>query len=186
MSYGMNQRSLGGFDKSSKLARAARALVETMERRTLLSATLGADGLLTVTGTDLADRIGVDDFTPSKITVSFYDTSGSSTLSQQSFNASAVKNIVLNALGGNDNAEVDARISGGVTVNGGAGDDLLRVVTATAVINGDAGNDRLMTANSELTQMHITLNGGDGNDWLEPNWDVVSVAGDSSAARSLR
>src|SRR2546423_7254339 len=97
------------MSRERKVRRALVAVVESMEQRTLLSAgtVLGADGTLTVNGTEVADRIGVQR-EGSNIVVDFFDPSGSTSLLSSSFDASKVKNIVVNVLGGNDNLDVEA------------------------------------------------------------------------------
>src|SRR5262245_30388233 len=89
--------------KSGTISRAAGPVVERIERRVLLSAVLGADGTLTVTGTGSADSILVDvESSSSSSGVVSGTVSATVNGSKSTFNAALVKHIHVNALGGND------------------------------------------------------------------------------------
>src|SRR5262249_37090781 len=63
-----------------------------------------------------------------------------------------------------------------ITVNGGAGDDILTVGgTGTATLNGGVGNDTLFDDGTGKD----TLNGNDGNDVVHLNTGYLSVDGGS-------
>jgi Ca2+-binding RTX toxin-like protein len=197
-----------------------RAAVEMIERRTLLSAVLGSDGTLTITGTNNADSISID---VTAAEVSPIRTAGGVTVTGNvgfgNFFIPAVKRVVINALGGDDqiavfigadpspevdelipitvnggdgndninfqgvefapgeNNYIDAgngndiiNVQGGdfVTVHGGAGNDTIRTVatnnTLTATLDGDDGNDTIVSASSGDAEQLIHMNGGNGND----------------------
>jgi hypothetical protein len=143
--------------------------VEQLEDRIALAAavtsTLGADGTLTVEGTDGPDSIsfwaaggylgviGVPTHTPA----------GSSAWVP----VKQVQRIVVNALGGDDRVTLDQTRYGSdpirlpATIFGGAGNDYLVGDQGNDLIDGGAGNDTLVGRGAQ-----DTLVGGDGNDCL--------------------
>src|SRR5438046_3007554 len=98
------------LDQTGHLRKATRPIIETLESRTLLSASL-SDGLLTITGTEAADSITVRN-------TKFADTLKVTINKHNSFfTTSAVSGIVVNALGGNDRVDVvRASPAGGVNI----------------------------------------------------------------------
>src|SRR4051812_5138519 len=95
-----------GFSTSG--AGAAHAMVEGLEDRRLLSATL-SHGVLTVTGTSGADSIEIQkraDKSQLKLELNRRETK---------YTLSSVKKIIVNALGGNDFIEFSGR-DGGLSV----------------------------------------------------------------------
>src|SRR5213080_1539367 len=93
--------------RSKKLAGAIGPVVELIERRVLLSATLGSDGTLAVTGTSGADTIHV------KFAVAA-DHGGTVTVTignaaPAAFDAAKVKRVSVDAQGGDDHINVDGQ-----------------------------------------------------------------------------
>lgn len=125
-------------------------VAERLETRCLLTGvTAGFDsvaGLLTVTGTSVADQITirrVATTSGAKIDV----LAGTTSQLIKSVSANLLKRITVNAGGGDDK----------VTVAGTPGQTVAQPMT----VNGGPGNDRLMSGDG-----NDTLNGGDGNDVL--------------------
>jgi hypothetical protein len=141
--------------------------LELLEARRLLSgATLGADGILTVTGTDDSDVLAVyrDRSDPTRLIVDAFR-AGRETdwqIYYGYFNIADVRGIRIDGGGGADGLAVmdtptlfgidpayvtsgppDLRVDLPVTLNGGEGDDLLVAETdADNVIDGGAGYDK--------------------------------------------
>jgi len=115
-------------------------IIESLESRTLLSVSLDS-GVLSISGTDNADKIAIRAISDTQIRV--FDNKQITY-----FNKADVSGISVDARGGNDRVEI-VRVSlhGGIdlptTVLGGSGNDTL---------SGSSGNDSLV--------------GGDGNDLL--------------------
>jgi Ca2+-binding RTX toxin-like protein len=126
------------------------AVIEPLESRTLLSASLDANGLLTVVGTKHAEQMSVSlvagDPTHLQVTVG---------RAVSVFSTDAVVGIHMSGLGGADTMvmdEANGALFMPVTMSGGAGADLLM---------GGSGDDRLYGGkNADV------LVGGAGNDWL--------------------
>lgn len=140
--FGRN-RNTASPHRSALGSAAAAAVIESLEDRRLMSATL-ASGLLTVTGTDAGDTIVV-------------------TVSGRHANKLDVQ--VNNERAKSFNLK---RVTLGVHVLGGDGDDTLVVGDSFGAIavtlHGDAGNDVLFTgAGNDL------LFGGDGDDLIFGN-----------------
>ncbi|MBC7782471.1 MAG: fibronectin type III domain-containing protein [Burkholderiales bacterium] len=144
---------------ASVLARAVRPLVESLETRQLLSASLDSTSrLLTVTGTSDADTISVLRVgTDYKVVVSDLADSIVSL-----FPSTDVDSIVINALGGNDKVTISSAIVDNTTVDAGtgAGDTLSIVGTTSAdlvVIGSVDGGGSLVDAGViALTESGIT------------------------------
>jgi Ca2+-binding RTX toxin-like protein len=87
--------------------------------------------------------------------------------------------IVVNAGDGNDTVNASALANGrytALTINGGAGDDLLTGGAGGDTVIGDAGNDRVIGGPNPATSLD-TLLGGDGNDQLVwNNGDGTDIA----------
>ena len=107
---------------------------EALESRQLLSASLNAAGLLTVTGTANADRIVVSKNDTGKIVVNEQThipatstTPAKTTSTRTSFDATKVKSILVSAAAGNDYVEIKSSVAASIptTLNGGAGSDRL-------------------------------------------------------------
>ena len=135
---------------------------QPLESRRLLSVTLEA-GVLTVTGTDAADQLGVG----RNMTMIVVNDNGTSS----EWNPADVTSIVINALGGDDRVTVARPVAKPITANGGAGDDALRGSLGREKLNGDAGADRLF--------------GGGGGDILDGGADNDTLVGGAGADRML-
>lgn len=115
--------------------------VQTLEPRRLLSASvsLAAGGVLTVNGTSGNDviRITLDAVNPRQLDVIVNGAT-------QSFTASSVNSISVNAGSGNDDVEVlelNGPINVPMTLLGGSGNDTLVGGSGNDYIDGGAGND---------------------------------------------
>jgi hypothetical protein len=86
---------------------ACATVIEQLEQRSLLSAVVGSDGTLTVTGTSGADVIHVGfnlDFTPGSSGGEVYVLDNQT---EYGFSAAAVKRVVINGGDGNDDIDVN-------------------------------------------------------------------------------
>src|SRR5688572_26033400 len=126
--------------------------LESLESRRLLTVTLD-NGVLTVTGTEQDDQLGVG----RNMTMIVVNDNGTSS----EWNPAQVESIVVNALGGNDQVAVMRPVAKPITANGGAGDDALRGSLGRERLNGEAGNDRLFGGGGG-----DLLDGGTENDIL--------------------
>jgi len=135
---------------------------QPLESRRLLSVTLEA-GVLTVTGTDAADQLGVG----RSATMIVVNDNGTSS----EWDPAQVQSIVVNGLGGNDQVTVVRPVGKPLTANGGEGDDALRGSAGRERFLGDAGADRLF--------------GGGGGDQLDAGADNDTVVGGPGADRML-
>jgi hypothetical protein len=146
---------------TTRITRAA--VVETLEERRLLSASLLAHGLLDVEGTRRADVVTITKTSTGRIDVSINGV-------HQTFRGRSVRSIMVNAGRGDDSVAVSNDHHGiGVmrSIDGGAGDDTLVGGKGEDSLTGDAGND--------------TLDGREGNDIEDGGADddtVVGGAGD--------
>jgi Ca2+-binding RTX toxin-like protein len=161
-------------------------LLETLENRRLLSASLDAtSGLLTINGTDYADRVNVFQYNAEiVVTQSTYVPATASTPARVvshrwEFDATQVKSILANAGGGSDYVNVGgyvyplpvASIGSSLpvitllsipsTVYGGGGNDYLYGGNGKDQLNGGGGRDHLYGRGGD-----DILNGNDGNDYL--------------------
>ena len=134
-----------------------RTFVESLEERSLLSATL-ANGLLSITGTANADRVLVTTIFNKVYVVESTVTPGENgarptvTTTRTSFDRAAVQSIEANLGAGDDRIIVsDSRFFARGTDR----------APLKATLNGEGGNDYLVSAGGD-----DTLNGGDGNDVL--------------------
>lgn len=159
--------------------------IDRLEPRLCLSATLGSDGVLAVTGSDLADNIRV---IQRDGTILVSDSDGAFT-----FDAALVDEVTVAAGGGNDRVRLDrlavpSSIDGGAgndvltgsddddTITGGEGNDRIRGRGGDDDLSGDAGNDRISGDAGD-----DTLAGGAGSDRLEggAGFDEADLAVDS-------
>ncbi|HEV8607555.1 MAG TPA: S8 family serine peptidase [Tepidisphaeraceae bacterium] len=141
-----------------RLRSACGPIIETLENRRLLSVNLD-NGLLSITGTEGADKIAVRATSDTQLRV-FVNKQISF------FNKSDVTGIFVDALGGNDRVEVvrDSRFGGTnlpVTALGGGGNDTLSGNSGNDSLVGDDGDDLLLGGKG-----NDALLGGDGNDRL--------------------
>jgi len=72
---------------------------------------------------------------------------------------------IINGDAGSDTITIGAYANGANTINGGAGDDIIKINgTGANVVNGDAGNDQI-TVESTAVGANV-INGGDGSDTI--------------------
>ncbi|MBC7782905.1 MAG: fibronectin type III domain-containing protein, partial [Burkholderiales bacterium] len=187
---------------ASVLARAVRPLVESLESRQLLSASLDSSSrLLTVTGTSDADTISVLRVgTDYKVVVSDLADSIVSL-----FPSTDVDSIEINALGGDDKVTISSAIVDDTTVNAGDGTgDTLSIVGTTSadsvVVGSVDGSGALVDAGEiALTESGITASisgieayrfdgrvSGAVLDTLHVNSPVKVVLAGSQAFQSLK
>lgn len=156
----------------SRRGRSKRSLsvaAEVCEQRTVMSAsvmaTLSAEGVLTITGTERRDDLTLQQVN-GQLSIRGVQILVDGTL-VNSVNASSVTAIQIDGLDGNDRITFREAGSGrqaitiDATINGGAGNDHIQGGAGHNVINGGAGDDKI-TGGSQAD----TLNGDDGNDWL--------------------
>ena len=161
--------------------------LESLEDRRLLSATLAA-GVLTITGTDNADRVLVTTFMDKVFVVESTVTPGTNggrptvSSTRASFNRADVHSLEANLGAGNDRIAVSdggffSRDGGdpiNSTLNGGAGDDVLVSGRGNDTLNGGEGNDLLSSDGGD-----DTVNGGAGNDAMSGGAGKDTMNGDS-------
>src|SRR3954453_22891245 len=97
-----NRRQSRNTSKALRRATGC-AMMETMEGRRLLTASLSNTGLLNIVGTDAADTIGI---TSDSINGTVTETSAATGTVTSDFLAGRVHSIVITARGGNDNIQV--------------------------------------------------------------------------------
>jgi len=126
-----------------RLKRHSGEHIQTLEPRRLLSASvsLAAGGALTVNGTPGNDviRITLDATNPRQLDVIVNGAT-------QSFTASSVNSVTVNAGSGNDDVEVlelNGPINVPMTLLGGSGNDTLVGGSGNDYIDGGAGNDTI-------------------------------------------
>src|SRR6266566_285277 len=159
---------LGEVMKAPRRPTSVRSLVssefiEQLESRQLLAASL-AGGVLTVAGTNRADNIRV---TRAGANIVVHVNRGT-----QRFAAASVKSVVINAGDGNDRVNVTKAIAN-VSIDGGAGNDVLLGGGGADLITGGAGND-IIKGRSGNDQMY----GGAGNDKLFGGAGNDTIGGD--------
>jgi Ca2+-binding RTX toxin-like protein len=145
--------------------------LEQLESRQLLAIDVTPAGVLTVTGTNKSDRIGLV-LSASDIQV---------TLNKQSMAIplAGLTGIDIAGLNGNDRIRIDPAITLPATIDGGAGNDRIYSGGGNDTIRGGRGNDRIdggagedllfgENGNDRLTGNlgNDELDGGAGNDWL--------------------
>jgi Ca2+-binding RTX toxin-like protein len=128
-------------------------MIELLESRTLLSATLDA-GVLTIEGTSGNDTIQVSVLGTSYLV----QVSGQAS---QTFTIAAVKSLVVDAGKGNDVVMLSSAITLGSTLEGGPGNDTITGGSGADHIEGGPGNDVLFGGAGD-----DTLEGGPGDDTL--------------------
>jgi Ca2+-binding RTX toxin-like protein len=141
--------------------------IESLELRSLLTATLGADGLLTVTGTDTRNeiRIGLDrdgKLVVGELTRPAVPPPPGTPLPQPTitrFTAADVHSILVNAGGGHDLVEMGRRLDIDAVINGGEGNDQLIAGAGDDHVNGGPGHDQILGGRGA-----DALNGDAGND----------------------
>jgi Ca2+-binding RTX toxin-like protein len=118
-------------------------------------------GVLTIEGTSGHDRISVKPFGKSRLKVAVNDAT-------QIFSATAIKQIQIQALGGNDVIDW-SQTNKSVYVNCGSGHDCVFAGSGNDTITGGKGND--------------SLHGGDGNDRIDGNAADDVIFGDGGNDR---
>jgi len=134
-----------------------RAVIEVLDRRTLLSVTLGSDGKLSVTGTNGADHISVA--ATQFVNALAVDDNGD----LHYYSLSAIKSIWINTGDGDDRVMVDAALNAmsyDCIIDGGAGNDNLTGAGHNVIVTGEDGNDRIRG----LGTGYNNLSGGNGSD----------------------
>lgn len=155
----MKQRS-----GSPAIDRAARrAIDELLESRRLLSSSLGADGLLTVTGTSARDDIDLNLVGSTLQVIANGNLDGS-------FDNSLVKSILVSVLAGDDNVRVSAQLIQPATLLGGDGKDRLLGGGGRDLLDGGPENDVL-----DGGKRGDELIGGDGKDTVDYRSRSVAV-----------
>lgn len=138
------------------------ASLESLESRRLLSVTL-EQGVLTVTGTEVADQLAVG----RNQTMIVVNDNG--TASQ--WNPTEVTSIVVNGLDGADQIAIMPGVFKPITINAGAGNDAVRGGPGREHILGGAGED--------------LLNGGGGGDLIEGGEDNDRIIGGAGPDRLI-
>jgi Ca2+-binding RTX toxin-like protein len=133
------------------------------------------DGVLTVTGTESRDRVVLRQFRSSdggRLAVMINS-------QRQTFSLADVDSVFINSLGGNDFVAARRNVRIDLTIDGGAGNDLIRGGSGNDNLTGGLGNDRIIggrgndvidcgAGDDRLRGRggNDTLNGGDDNDTL--------------------
>lgn len=144
-------------------------MLESLESRRLLTATLTETGLLTIHGSDINDDVMVWQPVPEVMRV---EHNGAVT----DFVTADVQEIYVNTFGGDDRVILGRRTVNAKLV-GGEGNDTLSAGEGNDMICGDGGNDYLFGGGG-----HDYLNGGDGtgddaDDILGgAGWDTVDYS----------
>ena len=164
------------------------ARAESLESRRLLTAALGAGGVLTVTGSGFFDDVIISREGARGETLQVSERRKGQNPRLTRFNYGNVNRIEVNLGGGSDRFifdDTDDVTAQPRVVNGGTGDDLLSGGRANDTINGGPGNDTLSGR-----QGNDVLNGNDGDDLFSggPGNDVANggnnddhVQGDAGA-----
>jgi Ca2+-binding RTX toxin-like protein len=162
------------------------AIIDLLEPRALLTATLSPAGLLTITGTPAADKISMTRTQPTKTKPAYLVVSEKivtpkpggagqlTTIDTTNFLLAGVKTILVNAGDGNDSVSVAGgtkyKLALPATLNGGNGNDSLTGGQAGDLIHGNAGDDLIAggDANDALygDEGKDRLTGGQGADHL--------------------
>src|SRR5688572_11563301 len=131
---------------------SVRTMIDPLEKRRLLSAALGDDGVLNVNGTGASDDIVVQ-IIDRRLAVFING-------ARERFTLSSVDRLSINGQGGND--RIDFRtIPIPTTARGGAGADAIIAGMADDKLYGDSGNDQLYGGGGS-----DRLDGGTGSDLL--------------------
>ena len=154
--------------------------IETLETRRFLSAALAGNGTLDVQGGRHGDRISinVDARHHSLLAV---NVNGVVT----KFKASTVTRITAEGNRGNDSIAIGAGVAptGGVTEDGGDGNDTLTDGTGGDTLIGGNGDDSLVGGGGNDVEHggigNDTLDGGDGNDTLDGGDGNDRLTGDA-------
>ncbi|MDB5327842.1 MAG: regulatory domain of in-like proprotein convertase [Phycisphaerales bacterium] len=104
----------------------------------VITATL-TGSILTVSGTNATDKIGLD-LRKGRVRVAALSRGGVF----ESFDASTITGIVIDAAGATDKVDVDATLSINATLIGGSGNDVMLGGSGNDSLQGDSGRDRLI------------------------------------------
>src|SRR6478672_10236709 len=121
-------------------AKARRALIEALDRRTMLSVSLSSDGKLAIAGSDANDHISVA--ATQFVNALAVDDNGD----VHYYSVSAIKSIWINTGDGDDRVMVDSALNPmkyDCIINAGAGNDIVTGAGNNVVIDGGDGNDKL-------------------------------------------
>lgn len=169
--------------------------VERLETRDVpasLSASLSTAGTLTITGSDQADIIQVNQIND-RISV-LGESISTSSGNNSHVSVSSVKKIIVNANGGDDVIDLNSNsfstsqlLRMPAFVNGGAGDDIIYGTAANDTINGGFNDDRIWGYGGDDTINNAQVgydrvSGGRGNDTV----NAIIDFDDLLAARSGR
>jgi Ca2+-binding RTX toxin-like protein len=126
--------------------------LEVLDRRELPACgiMIGAGGVVTIEGTNQADRAEVSPWGPGIRVALDCGENGPGIDHVAVFGPGAVSRVVFRGLAGNDSFRNDTAVP--TEADGGAGNDYLRGGSGADKLSGGDGNDRLI--------------GGAGNDWL--------------------
>ncbi len=144
--------------------------IESLELRSLLSAVLGADGVLTVTGTQGANFVNIGMDRDGKVVVAEatlvpptatnpHPTLPPPTITK--FTAADVHSILVNAGAGPDRVLVGPHLQINAVLNGEDGNDLLVGGAGDDTVNGGGGNDQIVGGRGA-----DALNGDAGDDMI--------------------
>ncbi|HEV8379879.1 MAG TPA: calcium-binding protein [Tepidisphaeraceae bacterium] len=160
------------------VADAIKPVVEPLESRRMLSASLASSGLLKITGTTGNDTItvGIDPANSAKILVN--DGVGNSR-----FSKTAVKSISIIAGDGADNITINTGIKQQITIKAGEGDDVIHGGSGREIIVGGAGADQIFGGGGSDQVFggdgNDTISGGSSNDYLYGDGGNDVINGDS-------
>lgn len=124
-------------------------MLESLESRRLMTATLNEEGLLAIHGSDINDDVMVWQPVPEIMRV---EHNGAVT----DFATAQVKQLYVNVFGGDDKVILGRRTVNAMLI-GGEGNDTLSAGEGNDTVCGDGGNDYLFGGGG-----HDYLNGGDG------------------------
>lgn len=148
---------------------AARVLYATVGDEIDTSAIFSlVDGMLTVTGTDSADDISIRPVRGSTTQVTATVNS-----IPKVFDLAEIDQVFINSLAGNDRVSIDGQLTLDVTVDGGAGNDLLKTGAGNDSVLGGDGDDEI-----ESGAGNDSINGGAGNDKLRGGNGDDNILGD--------
>lgn len=129
----------------------------------MLSATLAANGVLTVTGTSAADTISVTADSSTRLRVN-------DGVRSTRFIRSKVRSIVINAGNGADTVNIGNGIKQQITIRAGEGNDTVHGGSGREVIAGQDGDDQIFGGGGSDQvgggNGNDIIDGGSGNDYL--------------------
>jgi Ca2+-binding RTX toxin-like protein len=160
-------------------------MIEHLEIRRLFAVTATfANGVLTVTGDDAANRVSISrNLDSGQLLVR----SGDALVRSVAY--AEVNSITVNLLGGEDRLNTASNVAKPMTVNGGEGSDNLLTGGGADVVHGNGGNDTINTAGGADTlfgdEGNDTMDGGGGGDSFNGNAgsDTVTYAARAAGVR---